>query len=65
MVWRLVERALGRDALMPLLRAALQKGASEQEGLSLASLRAVLVERGGETLKSLLDYELDQPTDDL
>ena len=63
MVWRLVERALGRDALMPLLRSALQRGASEQEGLSLAFLRGVLTERGGETLKSLLDYELDQPTD--
>ncbi|MBA2734720.1 MAG: hypothetical protein H0U54_17805 [Acidobacteria bacterium] len=63
MVWRLVERALGRDALMTVLRAALQKGASEPEGLNLNSLRAVIIERGGEALKTLLDYELDQPTD--
>jgi Tetratricopeptide repeat len=63
MVWRLVERSLGRDALMTVLRAALQRGASEPEGLSLASLRGALTERGGESLKSLLDYELDQPTD--
>lgn len=63
MFWRLIERSLGRDALMTILRAALQRGTSEQEGLALASLRSVLAERGGETLKSLLDYELDQPTD--
>lgn len=63
MVWRLVERSLGRDALMTVLRAAIQKSATEQEGLTLASVRGLLTERGGETLKSLLDYELDQPTD--
>lgn len=63
MVWRLVERATGRDALMTLLRAALQRGASEPEGLTLASVRAALDERGGESLKSLLDQMLDQPTD--
>jgi tetratricopeptide (TPR) repeat protein len=48
---------------MTLLRASLQRGAAAPEGLSLASLRSALVERGGETLKSLLDYELDQSTD--
>jgi hypothetical protein len=63
MVWRLVERALGRDTLMAMLRASLQKGASEPEGLNLAALRAVIVERGGEGLKTLLEQELDQPTD--
>jgi hypothetical protein len=63
MVWRLVERALGRDSLMTLLRAALPKGASDTEGLTLAALRAAIVERGGEGLKTLLDQELDQPTD--
>ncbi len=63
MVWRLVERALGRDALTTMLRAAIQKGAGETEGLTLAALRAAIVERGGEGLKSLLDQELDQPTD--
>lgn len=63
MVWRLIERAVGRDTLMTLLRSALQRGASEPEGLTLASLRATLVERGGESLKSLLEQQLDQTTD--
>jgi hypothetical protein len=63
MVWRLVERALGRDTLMSVLQAALQRGARDTEGLNLASLRTVLAERGGASLKSLLDQELDQPTD--
>lgn len=63
MVWRLIERALGRDVVMTTLRAALQRGASDAEGLNLASLRAAIVERGGEGLKNLLDQELDQPTD--
>jgi hypothetical protein len=63
MVWRLVERSLGRDALMAVVRAAIQRGSSDQEGLTLAFLRNALVERGGASLKTLLDYELDQPTD--
>jgi hypothetical protein len=63
MFWRLVERALGRDALMTLLRTSLQKGASEADGLTLAALRAAIIERGGDGIKSLLDQELDQPTD--
>jgi tetratricopeptide (TPR) repeat protein len=63
MVWRLVERALGRDALMTAVRAALQRGSTEPDGLNLAYLRATLGERGGAGLKTLLDYELDQPTD--
>ena len=64
MIWRLVERALGRDPLMNLLRSALSAGASEGgEGLTLSSLRAMLAERGGASLKALLDQEIDQPTD--
>jgi tetratricopeptide (TPR) repeat protein len=63
MVWRLVERALGREAMLNILRATSQAGARDQQGLTLATLRAALVDRGGATLKSLLDYELDQPTD--
>jgi TolA-binding protein len=63
MFWRLVERALGRDALLTLLRTSLQKGAGEADGLTLAALRAAIIERGGAGLKSLLDQELDQPTD--
>jgi tetratricopeptide (TPR) repeat protein len=63
MVLRLIERALGRDAMLNVLRASLQAGARDTQGLTLASLRAALVERGGASLKTLLDYELDQPTD--
>ncbi|HJU54332.1 MAG TPA: hypothetical protein VJ715_07170, partial [Pyrinomonadaceae bacterium] len=63
MFWRLVERALGQDALMTQLRAAIQKASGNPEGLTLASLRAVLAEQGGAPLKNLLDQSLDQPTD--
>ena len=63
MVWRLVERRLGRDAFMSLLRSLLQAGKGDQNGLSLAALRASIAERGGESLKGLLDQQLDQPTD--
>lgn len=59
MIWRLVERALGRDAFAGILRAQLQA----ENGMTLASLRAAFVERGGAPLKALLDYGLDQPTD--
>jgi TolA-binding protein len=62
MVWRLAERALGRDAFFGVVRAALQNGKSDQNGLTLASLRAALAERGGATLRTILDQGLDQPT---
>lgn len=60
MVWRLVERRLGRDAFMNTLRSALQGG---QSGLSLAALRTRLGEQGGNGLKAMLEQEFDQPTD--
>ena len=63
MFWRLVERALGQNVLMTQLRAAIGRAAGEPEGLTLASLRAVLGEQGGSPLKSLMDAMLDQPTD--
>jgi tetratricopeptide (TPR) repeat protein len=63
MVWRLCERALGREPFFNVLRAALQNGKSDQNGLTLASLRATLAERGGATLRTILDQGLDQPTD--
>jgi TolA-binding protein len=63
MIWRLVERTLGRDAFFGVVRAALQSGKNESNGLTLAALRAALAERGGATLKTLLDQGLDQPTD--
>lgn len=63
MVWRLVERALGRDAFLNSLRTLLQAKATDEGGLTLAALRQALNERGGASLKSVLDQEFDQPTD--
>jgi tetratricopeptide (TPR) repeat protein len=63
MVWRLSERALGREVFLSVLRAALQNGKSDQNGLTLASLRATLAERGGAALRTILAQGLDQPTD--
>lgn len=63
MIWRLVERALGRDAFHGVVRASLQSAAGDTEGLTLPSVRAALVGRGDASLKSLLDQMLDQPTD--
>jgi Tfp pilus assembly protein PilF len=63
MFWRLVDRRLGRDALMTVIRTALQAGKTDPNGLNLASLREALVTRGGESLKALLDQQLDQVID--
>ena len=63
MFWRLVDRRLGRDALMGVLRASLQAGKSEPNGFNLAAVREALVARGGEGLKALLDQQLDQVVD--
>ncbi|HMF57153.1 MAG TPA: tetratricopeptide repeat protein, partial [Pyrinomonadaceae bacterium] len=62
-VWRLVDRALGHEAFMGVLKSQLQTGSSDLAGLNLRSLRAALAERGGATLKTVLNQELDQPTD--
>jgi Tfp pilus assembly protein PilF len=63
MFWRLVERRLGRDALLTVIRTALQTGKTDPNGLNLASLREALVARGGDSLKALLDQQLDQVID--
>lgn len=63
MFWRLVERKLGRDVFVSVLKAALQSGKTDQNGLTLAGLREALVARGGESLKSLMDQQLDQVVD--
>lgn len=63
MVWRLVDRQLGREVFMTLLRESLQAGKERSVGISLASLRATLNERGGDALKALLDQLFDQVTD--
>lgn len=60
MFWRLVERRLGREVFFGVLKAALQEG---KNGLTLPSVREALVARGGESLKALLDQQLDQVVD--
>jgi len=63
MIWRLVDRVIGRDAFVTALRGLLLSGQSDHDGFNLARARAVLVERGGPAAKALLDAELDLPTD--
>ena len=60
MFWRLVERRLGRDVLMGVLRSAVEAG---KNGLTLSSVREALVARGGDSLKAVLDQQLDQLID--
>jgi hypothetical protein len=48
---------------MSVWRTALQTGKSDPNGLNLAGLREALVARGGESLKALLDQQLDQVID--
>jgi len=57
MFWRLVERRLGRDVLLEVLRSAVQ--GAKANGLTLAAVREALVARGGEALKAILDQQLD------
>lgn len=61
MFWRLIERRLGRDALLGVLKTALESG--KTDGVTLAGVREALVARGGESLKAVLDQQLDQITD--
>lgn len=63
MVWRLVDHALGRDEFVAAVRGLLSNAKTDPEGLSLARARTVLIERGGTSLKSLLEQQLDQLTD--
>ncbi|MBA2502399.1 MAG: hypothetical protein H0V27_05915 [Pyrinomonadaceae bacterium] len=58
LVWSLVERATGRDAFI----AALRSGLKPENALTLAGMRAALVERGDADFKTTLDYLFDQPT---
>jgi len=63
MFWRLVDRRLGHEAFIGLLTSALQSGKSDSNGLTLAGLRAAIVQRGGESFKLLLEQQLDQVID--
>jgi tetratricopeptide (TPR) repeat protein len=61
MVWRLIEQRLGHDALTGIIREML--ASSKGSGLTLAAVRNVIVQRGGDAMKTLLDHLLDQATD--
>ena len=63
MFWRLVDRKLGHDAFVGVLKAAVQSGAADKNGLTLVALREALAARGGESVKSLMDQQLDQVID--
>lgn len=63
MIWRLAYHLAGRDAFIGAVRELLASGRTETDGLTLARLRGVLNDRGGTALKTILDQELDQPTD--
>ena len=63
MLWRLAYHVVGRDAFVAAVRDQLAAGKTETDGLTLARLRTVLNDRGGATLKTILDQELDQPTE--
>jgi len=63
MAWRLIDRKLGHDAFIGVLRSALDVGKTDPAGLTLPNFRAALVNRGGEGLKTLLDQQLDQVPD--
>src|SRR5215813_4335850 len=63
MFWRLVDRSLGHDVFMSVLKSSLQSTKDDPNGLTLAALRAALVERGGDSLKQLMANQLDQLID--
>jgi tetratricopeptide (TPR) repeat protein len=63
MVWRLAANLLGREAFLAVVRDALAASEKGTEGFTLARLRGALSNTGGATVKSILDSELDQPTD--
>ncbi|HEY3582521.1 MAG TPA: tetratricopeptide repeat protein [Pyrinomonadaceae bacterium] len=63
MFWRLVDRKLGHEAFVDVLKSAIASAKSDANGLNLAGLREALAARGGESLKSLMDAQLDQVVD--
>ena len=63
MFWRLIDRRLGHDVFVEILKGSLQSSKTDPNGLTLAGLRKSIVERGGEPFKVLLDQQLDQVID--
>jgi tetratricopeptide (TPR) repeat protein len=63
LVWRLIDQLMGRDAFVSVLKTQLQAASGSDSGLRLASLRAALAEKGGPSLKSVMDLGFDRPTE--
>ena len=63
MGWRLIDHLVGHDGFVAALRSLLANGKTSVDGFSLARARAALAERGGSSLKAILDQQFDQPTD--
>jgi tetratricopeptide (TPR) repeat protein len=63
MVWRLLDHLVGREAFVAAVRTSLQNVKDDPNGFNLGRFRAVLAERGGASIKNVLDQQLDQPTD--
>jgi TolA-binding protein len=63
MIWKLIDRRLGRDALLGVLRTAMQTAKTDANGLNLPAVREGLAARGGAALKTTMDQELDQVVD--
>lgn len=63
MVWRLIDRGVGRDAFMSTLRGLLESGKGNPSGITLSALRRALAERGGAPIKTMIDQQMDQVTD--
>ena len=63
MFWRIVDRRLGHDAFVALLKSAVQTGKDDQNGLTLIGLRTAIAQKGGDSIKALLDQQLDQVID--
>lgn len=63
MVWRLVDSLVGREMFASTLKGLLAAGkTSAGDGLSLAAVRAAFAARGN-SVKAILDQQLDQTTD--
>jgi hypothetical protein len=62
MVWRLVDNLVGRETLASTIKGLLAAGKTSSDGLSLAAARAALASRGN-SVKAILDQQLDQTTD--
>lgn len=62
MVWRLLDNLVGRETFGATIKDLLAKGKSNTDGFSLAAARAAFAARGN-SIKTVLDQELDQTTD--